>query len=94
LVVLRFIERNPLRATWVERAESWEWSNLRWLASPERAPVRRDPGTVPRGSDWQERVNAVLTPGEEERLRECIRRDRPFGADAWTRTTAEVMRCS
>ena len=55
------------------------------------APVRLDSGTVPRGSDWQERVNAVLSPGDEERLTECIRRDRPFGADAWTRTTAERL---
>ena len=53
--------------------------------------MRLNPGTVLRGSDWRERVNAALTPGEEERLRECIRRDRPFGADAWTRATAERL---
>ncbi len=27
-VVLRYIERNPLRAGLVERAESWPWSSL------------------------------------------------------------------
>ena len=48
LVVLRYVERNPLRAGLVQRAEDWEWSILRWLATPERSPVRLEPGTIPR----------------------------------------------
>jgi hypothetical protein len=60
-VVLRYIERNLLRADLLERAEAWEWSSLRWVASPERAPVRLEPGTVPRGSDGLERVNPAVT---------------------------------
>src|SRR5262249_45068832 len=52
LTILRYIERNPLRAGLVDRAEAWPWSSLRWLVAPERAPVRLEPGTVPRGSLW------------------------------------------
>src|ERR1700760_1583093 len=48
LVVLRYIERNPLRAGLVQRAEEWEWSSLRWFATPERSPVPLEPRTVPR----------------------------------------------
>jgi putative transposase len=88
LVVLRYIERNPLRAGLVARAETWEWSSLKWLATPERSPVRLEPGTVPRGTQWQDGVNAPMSEAEVDRLRECVRRDRPFGADAWTRATA------
>jgi putative transposase len=88
LAVLRYIERNPLRAGLVQRAEDWEWSSLRWLATPERSPVRLEPGTVPRGSAWLDGVNAPTSETEVERVRECVRRDRPFGADAWTRATA------
>jgi len=33
LVVLRYIERNPLRAGLVERAEEWSWSSLGAVAS-------------------------------------------------------------
>ncbi len=40
LTVVRYIERNPLRAGLVERAEAWRWSSLPWLEAPERAPVR------------------------------------------------------
>jgi hypothetical protein len=29
-----------------------------------------------------------MSEAEVNRLRECVRRDRPFGADAWTRATA------
>jgi hypothetical protein len=32
LAVLRYVERNPLRAGLIERAELWRWSSLRgWL---------------------------------------------------------------
>src|SRR5262249_45271313 len=70
------------------RAEAWEWSSLRWLTTPERSPVRLEPGTIPRGTRWLDGVNAPMAEAELDRLRECVRRDRPFGADAWTNATA------
>ena len=79
---------NPLRAGLVDRAEEWRWSSLRWLASPERAPVRLEPGTVPRGSLWVEGVNAASADVELETVRESVRWDRPFGTSAWARETA------
>jgi putative transposase len=91
LAVLRYIERNPLRAGLVERAEAWRWSSLPWLASPERSPLRLEPGTVLRGREWVEGVNAAMTDAELERIRECVRRDRPFGSAAWTTVTAQVL---
>ena len=56
LAVLRYIERNPLRAGLVGRAEEWRWSSLCWLSAPEQGPVRLEPGTVPRGTLWVEGV--------------------------------------
>ena len=91
LTVLRYIERNPLRAGLAERAEAWPWSSLRWLAAPERCPVRLEPGTVSRGSLWIEGVNAPTADVELEALRESIRRDRPYGADGWVRETARSL---
>jgi putative transposase len=89
--VLRYIERNPLRAGLVARAEEWPWSSLRWLASPERAPVRLEPGTVPRGRLWVDGVNAVTADVELERVRESVRRDRPLGSSSWTLETARAL---
>jgi putative transposase len=91
LVVLRYIERNPLRAKLVGRAEDWPWSSLKWLADHEAAPVRLDPGAVPRGPAWLERVNATQFETDVERVRECVRRDRPFGQQSWAKETASRL---
>jgi len=80
LTVLRYIERNPLRAGLVERAQDWPWSSA--------APVRfgsppLDAGPHPRPSSWLEHVNAAQTEAEVAALRECIRRRRPYGDLDW-----------
>ena len=91
LAVLRYIERNPLRAGLVERAEEWRWSSLRWLSAPGQAPLRLEPGTVPRGTLWVEGVNAVTADIDLEIARESVRRDRPFGTSEWTLKTAKAL---
>src|SRR5580698_8107370 len=61
--VLRYVERNPVRPTLVERAEDWQWSSLwRWL-HPEahhQKPILC-PWPNPRPQDWVTRVNRALT---------------------------------
>src|SRR5262249_13316703 len=74
-----------------ERAEDWPWSSLRWVAAPHQAPVRLEPGTVPRGALWVEGVNAATADVELERVRESVRRDRPLGTSSWTRETAQAL---
>jgi putative transposase len=86
-VVLRYIERNPLRADLVERAELGRWSSLSG-AGP--APTL-DPGPAPRSEGWIEDVNAVMTEAECASIRESIRRDRPLGADLRIRETAGTL---
>jgi putative transposase len=80
LTVLRYIERNPLRAGLVDRAEAWRWSSLHWHGDPGRSPVRLEAGTVPRGALWVEGVNAPTADIGLEDIRESVRRDRPFGS--------------
>jgi putative transposase len=91
LTVLRYVERNRLRARLVERAEAWPWSSLRWLSAPDRSPVRLESGTERRGKLWVEGVNAASADVELETVRESIRRDRPFGSPAWTVETARDL---
>ena len=91
LSVMRYIERNPLRAGLVGRAEEWPWSSLRWVSAPAQAPVRLEPGTVPRGMLWVEGVNAVTADVELGNIRDSVRRDRPFGTSGWTLETAKVL---
>ena len=59
LVVLRYVERNPLHAGLVGRAEAWEWSSLHGHAQGPLA-LWLDPGPVPRGPQWVEAVNAPM----------------------------------
>ena len=47
-MVLRYIERNPLRAGLVERAEERSWSSLGVVAGGRAEPLL-DPGPIPRG---------------------------------------------
>ena len=74
LTVLRYSERNPVRAGLVQRAQDWLWSS----AGPPWAegPVL-DPGPVPRPKGWLEWVNTPQTEAEVDSLRACIRRRRP-----------------
>jgi putative transposase len=88
LTVLRYLERNPVRAGLVERAQDWRWSSAAPVVAGSPA---LDVGPVPRPAGWLDSVNAPQTEAEVERLRECLRRGRPFGAAGWTVETAQRL---
>lgn len=81
--VLRYVERNPLRADLVDRAEDWEWSSLRWWAFPSEASVWARPDQPERPTKWLEFVNEPQTKEELEALRCSVTRGRPFGGKRW-----------
>jgi putative transposase len=87
LTVLRYAERNPVRAGLAAKAQDWPWSSA---ADHVRAPAH-DPGPVPRPAGWLEYVNAPQTGAEAEAVRECIRRRRPYGEPAWVEQTAHRL---
>jgi putative transposase len=62
-IVLRYVERNPLRAGLVCRAEDWPWSSLPIWPYPPLMPWL-DPGPVPRPANWLEHVQTPNTEGE------------------------------
>ncbi len=53
--VLQYIERNPLAAGLVRRAEDWEWSSLRLRGAPNRAVLEYIARDYPA---WLEAINA------------------------------------
>ena len=85
ITLVRDVERNPLRANLVKRAEDWPWSSL-GASLDSRPQIARE--EILRRGDWREFVNGAMTASEAEAIRLSIRRDRPFGSEAWTRTTA------
>lgn len=91
LTVVRYVERNPLRAGLVTRAEDWPWSSLG--ASSENAEVMPKLASeeLLRRGDWAEFVNQPMTEAEVEAIRRAIRRGRPFGSEEWTQGTAKRL---
>jgi putative transposase len=77
------LERNPLRAGLVERAEHWSWSSL---SHPPATPhAWLDPGPAPRGKGWVEEVNRIAANDDEViHLQKCIERGAPFGSESWS----------
>lgn len=91
--VCRYVERNPLRARLVKRAQDWRWSSLWRRRHPrvtEDVPTLSDwPETPPR--NWVQRVNRPETDQELEALHASLRRGRPFGAESWQKRTARRL---
>ena len=90
LTVLRYVERNALKAKLSERAEQWPWGSLRWRSSGA-SPVPLHPSPVPLPSYWVDYVNDPQTDAELEAIRTSVRRERPFGAADWVVSTAKEL---
>src|SRR5436190_5566675 len=88
--VCRYVERNPLRANLVSRAENWRWSSL-WQWRHERGDVSLSGWPLPRSMHWLEYVNAVETEAELAALRRSVLRGTPFGNGPWRRETADRL---
>ena len=86
-IVLRYIERNALRADLVRHAQDWPWSSLRWWRRRDRPPYLID-GPMDRPSDWVRRVNRPETDAELQAIRLSVNRGTPFGAKPWQNRTA------
>ena len=84
--VLRYVERNPVRAGLVKCAQEWRWSSL-WRYDSGNEAERRLLCAWPirRSGDWVARVNRAETDGELEPLRRSVQRGQPYGSDAWRR---------
>jgi putative transposase len=88
--VLRYVERNPLRANLVRRAENWTWSSLRERLSGQPSELlHAGPVTLPK--NWPALVNRPQTEAELSALRRSIVRGTPYGSDHWTKLTASRL---
>jgi putative transposase len=90
--VVRYVERNPVRANLIAQAEAWRWSSL-WRRtfgdSESRAILARWPLPCPR--HWLEHVNRPQTEGELAALRTAIHRGSPFGQPDWQHSAAKRL---
>ena len=89
--VLRYVERNPVRAGLAASAADWPWGSA--------AHRRRPPGLRPawlspwpeeagEPADWLDLVDRPETEAELAAIGRSLRRGSPFGSDAWRARTA------
>jgi putative transposase len=90
LTVLRYVERNALRAGLVDRAEDWRWGSLQWRLQPQ-APLALTPPPISLPHNWVDYVNQPQTSTELAALRTCVNRQRPFGEHSWVEKTAHSL---
>ena len=92
LSVMRYVERNPLRAELVEQAEQWPWGSLhrRTQGDAEAQALLAEP-PIALGQGWTEHVNQVETEAELAALRRSVARGRPFGGKAWSTKIAKQL---
>ena len=88
--VVRYVERNPLRAGLVESAGGWPWGSLpsRRPGAPRPAWLAAWPEDAPEPGDWAALVDAPQTEAELAALRRSVARGSPYGGDAWRAAAA------
>jgi putative transposase len=92
LTVARYVERNPLAAGSVARAEQWRWGSL-WVRRHKKDALNAllSPWPIGCPADWTARVNAPLSARELKQVRVSLERGRPFGADDWVERQASAL---
>ena len=95
LTVLRYVERNPLRANLVASAADWPWSSLGRRRADGTVADGEDEllhdGPVPLPSDWTRLVQRPQSQAELDALHLAVKRNQPFGDPAWQRSTARRL---
>jgi putative transposase len=92
LTLLRYVERNPVRARAVRRAEQWRWGSchVRQNRSHDLYPLLSE-WPMARPSKWLETVNLPQNEAEEKMVRDCLERNRPMGSDRWVHRMARQL---
>ncbi len=88
LKVLRYVERNALRANLAESAEAWRWRSL-WRRLKGDPLGVLDEGPVRLPEDWRQQVQSAETEADLAALRRSVVRGVPFGEACWQDLTAK-----
>ncbi|MBU1117409.1 transposase [Patescibacteria group bacterium] len=83
--VIRYVERNALRAKLVKKAENWRFSSLFWRFKNKTNSFLSDwPISEPK--DYLDFVNTPITNTELDEIRESVHKGKPYGKNSWVDT--------
>ena len=87
--VLRYVERNPLRANLAEHAAEWPWGSY-WHRQNEASLLRGllAPWPLPMPEDWATWVDEPQTERELAAIRRSVAKGTPYGSEQWVTQTA------
>ncbi len=95
LTVLKYIERNPVRAKLSKNAESWQWGSA-WLrlngTKKQSKLLSESPVDLPRNyGAW---INTPDSPKDLDSLRVSVNRGAPFGDMRWVEQMVDKHKLS
>lgn len=88
----RYIERNPLRAKLVKKAQDWQWSSL-WMrenGSKEQNQLL-SLWPIPPAKNYLKLVNKIQPKDEVDNIRQSMIKNRPLGNIQWIQATAKEL---
>ena len=92
LQLCRYVERNPLRARLVKKAEHWKWSSL-WRrekgSDQQKKLLSSWPEDMPEG--YLDYVNMREPDEDLQDIRYSVNRGKPYGADAWVNKMVDMF---
>jgi len=91
LALLKYVERNPVRAKLTEKCEDWQWGSS-WRRVNGNAEEKKllDPSPTPIPHGY---LNWVNEPDKEEEIstiRNSVSKGVPFGKDSWVDAMVEA----
>lgn len=90
LTVLKYIERNPVRARLSIHAEDWQWGSA-WRRIEGTTQQKRllavSPVTLPR--NYRSWVNTSEPSEALEKLRKSVNKGAPYGTEGWVEKTVK-----
>jgi len=89
LAVLRYVERNPLRANLCQRAEEWKFGSAWRMRHGDRKSRRLlSAWPIPRPRQWKSYVNRPQGEAELKAIRQSVIRGTPYGSQRWATQSA------
>jgi len=82
LTVIRYVERNPVRANLVKSVKNWKYSSL-FKRLQNKNKNFLSPWPIPEPKNYVSFVQQPITPTELESARCSVNRGKPFGKMTW-----------